>query len=260
MIGKIRLASPGLLAGMTVVWLVALVGIDYVYNPHLWKKSSGEAPQPKDTALSIYINHLCCTGCFADAEEALKSIPWLKNCSMRQRGELPTIEAAEAKARQSEYGGWIDLSVPEISRIDFVEIDKALRGEGLVASRMVVRGVKHVRLVADVKHMCCGMCKDAIQVLGKNNQSSGPGLSFGAGGLAELNWIDSIVADHIQKKVTVYPRYQDPEKGFDVGELLAAMDRVGLAPFSVRIQLESSEMPAAELHEETPLRLARLLD
>jgi len=238
--GSFKLAGPGLLAGMVVVWVAALVGVDRYLKP----SSPGASAMPEATPLSLRINHLCCTGCLDDVTVALQSIAWLKDASIKGRETLLSIEQAEGAARESEYEGWVDLKVPEITHIDFVEIDRVLRNKGLVASGIVVRGLPHIRFVAEVRHLCCGMCKDALEQVGKSTGGAGTG-GFTGPGLARIAWIDSVMADRVKNTLTIYPRYEDAQKGIDVAELLAGLDRIGLPPFALRLEEEMSGMHAS---------------
>lgn len=232
--GKIRLASNAQILAMAVVWLAACMGIDYTFNRHLWA-GTVEAP-PASVPLSLRINHLCCTGCLDDVKSALAELPWLKDAPMTVReGNLRTQEQADVAGPAGDYGGWLDIAVAHLGQIDFVAIDHALRAKGLLASQMQFGGVRHFRLEAMVRHMCCGMCKDATErmlELGKLKQAG------------RLRWLDSVTAERATGKLVIHARYLEPDERIDATELLAAMDEIGLPPFTVKVVVGAEEAPA----------------
>ena len=233
MIGKIRLATTPQILGMAVAWAAACMGIDFTFNRHLW---TDKVEVSAKTALSLRINHLCCTGCLDDVKKALQTLPWLKDAPMTVReGSLKTQEEAEVAGPAADYGGWLDIDVKDVGQIDFVAIDRALRDAGMVSSQMQFGGVRHFRFEAEVRHMCCGMCKDACERMPELAKAKQAG---------RLKWLDSVVADRATGKVTIHVRYLEPDERIDATELLAAMDEIGLPPFSLRIVTSAEEQAA----------------
>jgi hypothetical protein len=220
---RFRLATRNQIVVMIVVWLAVLLAIDYAKNPHLW--AAGDAPaRPPSAALSLWVNHLCCTGCLADVREALAGLPWIDAKQIRAREQVISREQAEVAGPQSEYGGWVDVGVSDIKGVDFVAIDRALRARGMVASRMEFAGPQHYRLEAKVHHLCCGMCRNAGERLTTLERAR-----------ARLRWVDSVTADRAAHTVTVHARFQGPGEAVDVADLLGAFDEVGLPPLSLRV-------------------------
>jgi hypothetical protein len=224
MITKIRLATPAHLAGLTAAWFAVLMTIDYTKNPHLWAKDARE--ERRGAPLSLWVNHLCCTGCLADARKALESLPWIKGHPIAVRARLRSREQAEAAGPAEAFGGWIDVGLPDVTGVDFVQLDRALRGAGLVASRMEFGGAAHFRLEAEVKHLCCGMCKGAAERMSELGRMRA---------LGRLRWLDSVSADHAKHRIVVHARYLQAGESVDVAELLGALDEVGLPPTSLRV-------------------------
>lgn len=220
---RFRRATRTQIVVMCVSWLAALLAIDYTKNPHLW--AAAEAPaRPPSAALSLWVNHLCCTGCLADVHEALAGLPWIDAGQIRARERVISREQADAGGPQSEYGGWVDVGVSDIEGVDFVAIDRALRVRGMVASRMEFAGPQHYRLEAKVHHMCCGMCRAA-----------GEGMTTLGRARTRLRWVDSVTADQAAHTVTVHARFQGPGEAVDVADLLGAFDEAGLPPLSLRV-------------------------
>jgi hypothetical protein len=98
----------------------------------------------------------------------------------------------------------------------------------MVASRMELRGLQHFRLEAKVRHLCCGMCRDATERIPVLDRAR-----------TRLRWVDSISADRAQHKVTVHARYQAADDAVDVAELLGAFDEVGLPAFSLKVRADA---------------------
>jgi hypothetical protein len=234
MITRIRLATPLQITVLTAAWLAVLLLIDYTKNPHLWAKAT--PPPPASVPLSIWVNHLCCSGCLADVRAALETLAWIEPGSVREReGKLRTPEEAEALGPAGEYGGWVDVGVRDPASVDFVALDRALREKGLVASRMEFAGVAHFRLEAQVAHLCCGVCEDAAR---RTTELSRALTTM------RLQWVDSVTTDRARKRIVVHVRYLEPGRTIDVAELLGAMDQVGLAPFSLHVLAGPEQAPA----------------
>jgi hypothetical protein len=231
MTGKIRFATNMQVLAMAVAWLGICMGIDYTFNRHLWTAEVVAAPST--VPLSLRINHLCCSGCLGDVKEALETLPWLKDAPMKVReGNLRTQEEADVAGPAGDYGGWLDIDVADVSQIDFVAIDRALRDEGLVASQMEFGGIRHFRLEAQVRHLCCGMCKDAAERMPELTRAKATG---------RLKWLDSVVAERATGKVTIHARYLEPNERIDALEMLAAMDAIGLPAFSLKVVASAEE-------------------
>jgi hypothetical protein len=179
------------------------------------------------------VNHLCCTGCLGDVRAALAALPWVDANDIRARQSMiPREQADERPTPQSDYGGWVDVGVTSVAAVDFVQIDRALREHGMVASRIEFGGPQHYRLEAKVKHLCCGMCKDAADRIPQLDRARN-----------QLRWVDSITADRAGGRVTVHARYQQPGDRVDVAELLGAMDEVGLPAMTLHVLADAEGPP-----------------
>jgi hypothetical protein len=126
----------------------------------------------------------------------------------------------------------VDVGVTSIKEIDFVEIDRVLRDKGMVASRVEFSGPEHFRLEAKVRHLCCGMCKDATDRIPTLDRAR-----------TRLRWVDSITADRAGHSVTVHARYQNAGDSIDVADLLGAFDEVGLPAFSLKVLADAEPQP-----------------
>ena len=93
---------------MTIVWLAVLLAIDYIKNPHL--RAAGPAwrrPAP-GAALSLWVNHLCCTGCLGEVRDALAALPWVDADQIRPRQNVISREQADEHPtpRRTTAAGW----------------------------------------------------------------------------------------------------------------------------------------------------------
>ena len=62
-----KFASVRQVIVLTAVTCIAFYVLDYYKNPQLWhSKSVALASTDKGPRLTLWMNHLCCTGCLAD--------------------------------------------------------------------------------------------------------------------------------------------------------------------------------------------------
>lgn len=217
MIGRLRFATIPQIAIITIAWLAICLGIDYHFNPQLWSRNN---LQPPGTAqLSLHLHQLRCKGCQEDVEKALNTLPWLKNAPMSVRVSGPD-------SAKGDFAGWLDITVPEVSQIDFVALDQALRQAGFVAWQVEFGGLRHYRLEGRARHLCCPTCQSDCEPLPDAGQ-----VRRGD----RLKWLDSLTLDPTGSMVIFYVRYQLPTDRIDVKELFTAMDDFGLWPASLKV-------------------------
>jgi hypothetical protein len=233
-----RFSNVKQIAALTLAWALALFAVDYAKNPHLWQRPAGPVPGV-GPRVSLWIDHLCCTGCLGDLRDALAPLPWVREAVTVRGAALVNQETADAQAAsRPDYGQWVDLDVADLGLLDIVALDRAVREKGLVPGRIELSGVEHFRLEVEVPHLCCGMCQRSVE----------EGIAFvkARAALGQFKWVDSITADKTKRQIVAHARFLEPGKTVDVAELLSGLDEVGLAPRSLRVELEKS----------TPLRVA----
>jgi hypothetical protein len=217
MIGRLKFATPAQILAMSIAWLAICVGIDYRFNPQLWARNA--EPPPSTVPLSLHLHHLRCKGCLDDIEKALGTLPWLKDAPM-------TVRAIGADTAVGDFAGWLDISVPNVSQIDFVALEQTLRQAGFVASQVEFGGLRHYRLEGQARHLCCPTCQkdcEPLPDLGKVRRGD------------RLKWLDSLTMDSTGAIIVFHVRYQQPTDRIDVKELFTAMDDFGLWPSSLRV-------------------------
>lgn len=208
---------------MTVVWGLALIAYDLMFNKHL-RKPSAEAVKAQRPQLRMRINHLCCSGCQDVAFQALKTLPWLGEPAVVDREKLiEQAEAAEA-APPSSYSGTVVVDIKEVNQVDFVALYAALQKASLVAGELEVGGLAHYSLRASVDHLCCKLCVTAAQEAMEPKQDP----KFGA----TLQWMDSANVSQTNKTITAFARFG---KTADVAEFFRVLDQAGFAPQSMRL-------------------------
>ena len=103
-------------------------------------------------------------------------------------------------------------------------LDRTVRNAGLFAEHIEFGGIPHARLDAYVPHLCCNLCKTAI--------AEGVQITKQLAGGSDFKWLDSIAVNSPRKTVTAYARY---DRAVDVGEFIAALNHLGLAPASLTV-------------------------
>jgi len=231
-----RFSNVRQVTALTLIWAGALFAVDRVKNPHLWPLWG---PRPTHVApaatprVSLWINHLCCTGCLGDLRDALTPLPWVRQAVEVRGGDVITQQTADTLAHSlPEYGHWVDLDVPDMNLLDFVELDRAVREKGLVPGRIELSGVDHFRLEAEVAHLCCGMCQKSVE--------DGIGFITARSFAGQFKWLDSVTVDKTKRRIVAHARFLEPGKTVDVAELLGGLNEVGFSPRSLRVALEES--------------------
>lgn len=216
MIHRIRLATPWQLLGMTLAWLAVCVGIDYVFNPHLWARAVPDAGG--QVPISLRVHHLRCAGCAEHVTATLATVPWLSGARM-------SVREADGTTARGDFAGWLDVSPTDVSQVDFVALDRALREGGLTASAVEFGGLRHYRLEARVPHLCGGRASGDCEVL----------PDIGKRRTVGLDWLDSVTTDPVRETAVFFVRYRQPTDRVDVKGLLSALDGFGVAPTSLRV-------------------------
>jgi copper chaperone CopZ len=230
-------ATTKTLIALTILWAVALFGIDYAKNPKaaesMWtSKHMGESAKDGKPVIKLWMNHLCCTGCLSDVQKALEKLP---NIKVKPK-ELASQESADMETadKAKDYSGEIELEITDLKTIDFMAIDRALRDAGLVADRMELSGPRHFRLNAELHHICCGLCATGVR--------EGLEITKGLKSQGHFKWLDSFVVDKPKKLVTAHARY---DAVADVSELINALNHIGFQPTSVFAVVDSEGVPPA---------------
>jgi len=217
MTGRLTFASPLLVLALSVGWMAACFGIDYVYNPQLWGRVS--AAPPTSVPLSLHFHHLRCKGCEDEIKKALGTLPWLRNAST-------TVRTGGDDTIAGNYAGWLDINVQDIPQIDFIALDQALRQEGYVASNIELGGLRHFRLEGKARHLCTTVDqKDCEPIPDVGTIKRG----------GRLAWLDSMTTDATNGAVLFHVRYQQPDQRIDVKELFAAMEDYGMYPYTLKV-------------------------
>ncbi len=232
-----RFATAGQVVAMVALWAGALFGLDYTKNPHLWRPQQAPALSGEGVHLRLWIEHLCCTGCLADVTKALEPLDWL-GTPRPQPGLLPEALADARTEGLPQYGGYLDVPVSDVERLDLVMVDRVVRDAGLVPSRIELGGLAHFRLEADVPHLCCAMCRSGLD--------QGLAVARVAAFRGQFTWLDSVVVSKEKKRIVAYARYLEPGKTFDVGEFLAGLNFVGFAPATVKVVAGEENAPVGQ--------------
>jgi len=224
-----KFASVKLILAMIAFTVIGLYALDYWKNPQLWHRGPAvQASTEGGPRLTLWMNHLCCTGCLDEVRKALAGMAGVDSAKLTAPKELLTQEAANMQnATLPDYGNSVVLPISELDKLDLVAVDRALRDKGLVAGRLELSGIPHFRLEALLDHLCCGMCDRSISERMSFLKAKGQG--------GRLKWIESVSVQHERKTVVAYARFLESGKTDDLGEFLSALNYLGFEPHSLRI-------------------------
>ena len=185
----------------------------------------GDAVRPTSPTISLWVNHLCCSGCLDDLRVALQPLTWVDKVEL----DKETLARRATNGRDQALNDFsnrvrIQIKAENLAQVDFVALDRAVRNAGLFAEHIEFGGIPHARLDAYVPHLCCNLCKTAI--------AEGVKITKQPAGGNDFKWLDSIDVNSPRKTVTAYTRY---DSSADVGEFIAALNHLGLAPATLTV-------------------------
>jgi hypothetical protein len=230
-----KFASVKTILIMIAVTVLGLYALDYWKNPQLWHRGVAVAMAGSEAGprLTLWINHLCCTGCQDDVRKALAGAAGVDLEKATGPQQLLTQAAANQEgATLPNYGNAVVLPITDLDKLDVLAVDRALRDKGFVAGRMELSGVPHFHLEAALDHLCCGMCDRSISERMDFLKAKGQG--------GQLKWIESVSVEHEKKTVVAYARFLETGKTDDVVEFLSALNYLGFEPHSMRIATEEN--------------------
>jgi len=207
-----------------IIWASVLMLYDFAFNTHLRPHvPSGKYSQPQ---IRLWVNMMCCSGCFSDVDGAFKSLPWAAKPKVVQQEKLLTQEEANRARARSSYGSGIRVEVLDnkVELVDFVQLVQALRSHGMVPGEIELGGLPHFSLKAEVGHMCCSLCQN-----GAKDEVVPKAL---ANAVTTLPWMDSMGVSREGKSITAHVRF-----GYaaDVAEFMRTLDKAGFAATSIRV-------------------------
>jgi hypothetical protein len=231
---KLTLSNTRQIVTMTLVWATALFAVDYIKHPRplfvlfgIKREGLGDAVRLMNPTIILRVNHLCCSGCLDDLRAALQPLTWA------DKVELDKSARGADKQREQALNDFsnrvrIEIKAEDIARMDFIALDRAMRDAGFVAEHIEFGGIPHMRLEAHVTHLCCNLCKVAVE--------EGVKIATQPGAGGDFKWLDKIYVDRPQKTVTAYTRY---DSIVDVGEFIAALNHLGFAPATLTVSREN---------------------
>lgn len=233
---KFTLSNPRQIVTMTLVWATALFAVDYMKHPRplsvlfgIKREGLGEAARLTNPTIILKVNHLCCSGCLDDLRAALQPLSWADKVEL-DKSALTRGADNQREPALNDFSNRVRIEVKaeDIARMDFMALDRALRDAGFVAEHIEFSGIPHMRLEARVTHLCCNLCKVAVEEGVKIATQPGTGSDF--------KWIDNVKVDRPQKTVAAYTRY---DSIVDVGEFIAALNHLGFAPATLTVSREN---------------------
>ena len=168
-------------------------------------------------------------GSLDDLRAALRPLTWADKVEL----DKDTLARRATNGRDQTLNDFsnrvqIEIKAVNLAQVDFVALERNVRNAGLFAEHIEFGGIPHARLDAYVPHLCCNLCKAAIAEGVQITKQLGAGNDF--------KWLDSIDVNSPRKTVTAYARY---DSSVDVGEFIAALNHLGLAPASLTVSGEN---------------------
>jgi len=221
-------ATPRQLIAIVLAWAALLVAYDQHMNPKppsaYWAEFRGRSTRPTvvsegDTPrMRLSMPHLCCTGCLNDLRAALKPFTWLGPA--RLAADLP--DKSSAPSAETPEARQVDVEILDLTRADFVALQRALEETGLVPDRIEVSGMGHFRVEVELPHLCCSTCsKVAAEPLERLLRKETQG-----------RWLDSMTLDPQRKTVVIYARFNAV---VDLAELETAIAHAGFYAHAIRV-------------------------
>jgi hypothetical protein len=219
------------MVALTIAWAAACYGADFLLHPRpvgeFFNNKHEDLSKYSKPHITIWMNHLCCSGCVSDVNKALATLPWvgpvtvgnpvsdMDDANKKGEGGVQPLDGARNK---------IDFDITDVKLADLEQLDRTIRDTGLTADRIDLKGIPHFRVEAEFKHVCCSLCvkglDDGMNVA-RNLKASG-----------QFGWIDSITVSKMGKTLTAHARY---DSVVEVEELLAGLNRLGFQPNALRI-------------------------
>lgn len=231
-----RFATRRQIVILTLLWTAALYAADFVLHPRPLQALETSAPATMTRGLrqprvTLWMNHLCCSGCLNDLRAALGGMSWVGTISL-SGGDVPSRSDADAgRVSPSGSRNRVEIDVTRIESVDFVALNAAARRAGFALDRMEISGIGHYHFEVDLPHFCCGACSlAATQEADRLKALRGTG---------RLQWLDSVTIMKPRKRMIVYARYGQVA---NVTELADALDWIGFAPSAIRLSVEGESV------------------
>jgi hypothetical protein len=95
----------------------------------------GDAVRPTNPTITMWVNHLCCSGCLDDLRAALQPLTWVDKVELDK--DALGLEAANQREQAlNDFSNRVRIEKPEdIARVDFVALDRAVRDAGLFCEK-----------------------------------------------------------------------------------------------------------------------------
>ncbi len=233
-----KFATAKVLIALTIVWAIACFGYDYFKKPRSAEAMLGmqhDLPSRKDEKATIRLEmkHLCAATSAAELTSALAPVPGLKLKDISGEPSNPTGQTPDCSRE-------VELEVTSLDKLDIMQLDRALRGIGLVADRIAISGLHHYRVEAAVPG----------SAVNDKYLSSGLEISRGLKSQGHFKWLDSFSVEQ-NKTVVAYVKYDEP---CDAVEILAALNQLGITPFSLVVKNEAERVggPPPVMPSATP--------
>jgi hypothetical protein len=249
-----RYSNAGEIAVITIVWAVILLLVKSAFDVPAKELQQPEFSKPQ---IMLVLRYVGCTKQEQEVIKVLSSLPWLEPASI-ERDEVmavnphaagtppPTAPAPHA----TTHGGTEELvdtctirivaGVKDTAQADFIQLTNVLRDIGVVPAVLMFGGLSRFSLQAQMTSMsmsCIPCVQTALEALKPLPVSAAYYYSTTKNPIevskhTTFEWLDAKHVDEKQNTITVSVR---PNNTARVGELIRALERIGLFPTAVRI-------------------------
>jgi hypothetical protein len=209
-----RYSNAKEIVAMALVWALVLIVHDRLFSKHLFAPTPAAVAKFTHPQVTMWMNHVGCSGGLAHALQAISTLPWLSEPQVVEDVSKPC-------------GRGLRVNVLDVAKADFMELRHTLRNVGVVPAEVESGGIPHFALRATVSQlMGCVPCVQAAREAMAPKKDPKMGSTF--------KWLDSAKVGEEEQTITAYVRYG---YGADVGELIRTLDQAGFSPSSVRIMV-----------------------
>lgn len=221
-------SRPLVIIILTLLWAGILITYDKMYNKYFYKPQQAQLSTLTSPQLSVWIQHVGCTGKTEEVVQVLQKIAWLSKLSVKRPGEMAGMSAEMGVKRPEEQQCDIGVvaNVEDIAQVDFMEIDRALRARNIVPTTLEFGGIPHFGLRVQLANLCDTCAREAVDALSPRKDAKGT---------VTFKWLDSRRANPKDQTLTAFVRFHHEAH---IEEMIRALDQAGFPPLSMRIVLE----------------------
>lgn len=223
----IRYSNALEIIGMTILWAAAFIWYDNAFNTHMFKPDTYRLLTLSTPQVSLWMPHVGCSGKAEEVMRALQALPWLVEIKRAQTIPGADAEGPAKRPEEAQCDIGVLANVQDVERVDFMEIERALRPLNVVPTIFEFGGIPHFGLKARLANLTCESCARAALDALTPRRDPRFGVTF--------KWLDSKRVNIKEQTITAFVRFNN---GAHIDEMLWALIQAGLPPLSLHVVLE----------------------